>query len=1205
MSTLFFRQRTVIVTFLQKLESFLSSKLEANDKDIVTLKTNIARMKTTVAQIIQTLPNDEVDTSMFDESKLKEPKMAEKMVVYNHLMYGYMYLIQHTLETVLMSDASVDIDSLKEFYQSLDTYRRSILSKEDCDGVDSQTLGLLLKYINYFSNNVNSGLQKYIDKTQQQNQALTPEEIKELNKILEELTDKPSDKQIEDYKTFYAKLDNIRSIITNLKSSEDRFEKVNWNEVDEFKKENQKNIIDIIGKITESSTLLEMGESVNFVKSIIDEMGREGNMKKASTDLTISEVSKVNKDLTDKVDELYFSLVDLYETVSGAVRVYIRTKDYVKGDAEITADIDGKGMDKYGILKNTETKMITLKDGADELRFGPFYNVIPSGTTNKGLIDKDYINMKNFIAKFDKSSMTKQTSLVFFTYGYSGAGKSYTLFNKHEDASGNLGENSGLLYTIKNIFKTHNYNLEFEDYRKIYGYLEGDEFKSSIYSDPSMLDAYKTNIETFIDEEVEVSILQTYNKSNPETFVEGLKTDAFIKSTPNNPQSSRGFLVLWFNVIREKEGSLETVGKLGFVDMAGNEDPYDLLVKLSPTLKWPSVGENSFMELEELRDDKNQLMKDKNNKIINKPLDYGEIDLVCGLLQKQIFKYVSYSVEFMALIYRLIKANASQDVLNKNMIRLMTQMYVSWEEAGAEYKLNLYTKENSILLEALNSMNQKNMKHVLGGFLQFYDNNLATPNNKLKTLKDSFPSGDVKIVVPHELLQMQKRDQKKNIQRNYSKYKDLNLQKIKDSIWGKVEPKDCFFNISSIKQSGGTTYVSSTIKEFESDHTQNLIKFAIKNEMQNIEKTFYEEQTDDKNNKYDPDLLSFNPTKIVQFTLNSPSGGYVSFEIKSLLVNVVQNANTDFWFDKNGKMKVSPEGNTEIINSDPDTAVIKDTVGFKNAIDNCEKLLYKLINEPKYDDKKSVDDNKIRMTQTINILKYTSLFKYCLGLATTNKNVVKDLQYKLPISYSVSWGRTFNMSVTEDHINLAVDNIVNGSTREYLPDDPAGYSDFKKVLLNVKSLCADTLKTYFSTTTRNITINNEVYPFPQDYLLRIIQEGFFINQANAELVQFLKQKKKGKEFAGMPDCTLDKTKFYFENYSKFNDLTVQGKDPNEVQVCKTYTGLVNLLKETFENAKVGASAKYIMLCNVRREEDIKFRTGAIDTLKLVQSLKST
>jgi hypothetical protein len=34
-------------------------------------------------------------------------------------------------------------------------------------------------------------------------------------------------------------------------------------------------------------------------------------------------------------------------------------------------------------------------------------------------------------------------------------------------------------------------------------------------------------------------------------------------------------------------------------------------------------------------------------------------------------------------------------------------------------------------------------------------------------------------------------------------------------------------------------------------------------------------------------------------------------------------------------------------------------------------------------------------------------------------------------------------------------------------------------------------------------------------------------------------------------------------------------------------------------------SKYIMLCNVRLERDIKFRMGAINTLELVKDLMST
>jgi hypothetical protein len=43
----------------------------------------------------------------------------------------------------------------------------------------------------------------------------------------------------------------------------------------------------------------------------------------------------------------------------------------------------------------------------------------------------------------------------------------------------------------------------------------------------------------------------------------------------------------------------------------------------------------------------------------------------------------------------------------------------------------------------------------------------------------------------------------------------------------------------------------------------------------------------------------------------------------------------------------------------------------------------------------------------------------------------------------------------------------------------------------------------------------------------------------------------------------------------------------------------------FEDSGKNEYAKYIMLCNIRREKDIKYRYGAIDMLTLVDKLKST
>ena len=1487
MSPLFINQNEEIRKFLKGLDEFLEGK--ALEEGL--LQNNIINMQKAVVEISDAIPKEDIDLGDFDITK-----NDEKLAVYQHLVYGYLYLVQHTLELILVREVTEEgssivppkeMNALSHFYNTLNVYRKNVVQgTNEGNGIcDMSTMLLLLKYIGFFKHQIDKEMADFLDRFTPE-KGFSLEDVASLNDLLIKLTDKPSMTDLNDYNTFYEKLNNIADIANNLAKAKSRITDINLEE-NEFIK-NRQRLSDILKNITATGsdiTFKDNGSDSDVLLSVINALSSSTTNK--TEKLQKKRDNPTKQDILDKkalaadVDNFYYALVDLYETISGAVRVYIRTKDRVDG-VNVKPNINPNSFkdESYGIKKDLQTNKIELQIGGKFVEFGPFYNIVPTGTTNKGLIENGYINMGNFMSMFDKAKETqKMLNLVFFTYGFSGSGKclsvdtpvvmydgtvkkiqniregelvmgddstprtvlsttsgqdemyeilnekgdsytvngehilclrytpnnrinvrkgsssvqvrwynskkhklefksfkcdengdktkamqeakdflkkvrqekystisvkeylklpqgmqnnlktfytgvdfkenkvplepyflgvwlgggtavrndittieepvvkymedfapkhncvlkklpdkptfkfisndpqtneitrtlrslnlldnkhipyiykcnsrknrlellaglidtdgyysengyeivqkrddlakdiiylvkslgfscvstkrekscmykgdkhcgicnvmnitgkgldeiptrciqqqgkvgrqikdalvsgitvipkgvdeyygftldgnhqfvlgnfivthnSYTLFNKDE----NNPDNQGIMYLMKGIFSEKGYTFEFEDYCKIYGYLEGGQFQPQMkrnLSNPNKISEYRKDIASFINSEIDVSTLPKTSNYDKTTFVNSLKRNDFIKPTPNNPQSSRGFLIMWFVV----SYAGKPVGKVGFVDMAGNEDPYDLLIKLSPTLNWPSQENEDRCFMMDLP---------KNG------LDYGTVDLVCGLLQTQIFKLICSSVNFLSKLFR-IKGPASATALDKSLKTMMIDLKKIYDAAGKQFVLKCDKYKS--LTEELNVANQNSVAQVITTIINFAVlDNLNWISKEAGILKDK---------------QMQNAIQSLYIGTDN----------------GERQWNNSFFYIQGINSRTNDKEVvdmSVVIKDFSSTSTRKLIQYAIRKRL---------EENEDKFDKA-TGLLTIHPNTRQAM---ARSGGPLKSTIKSDLINLVN-------------------------------ALNRKGVSDADLLRMCESLLYTLINEEKD------SSNKEKTSQIKTILEYASLAKYSLTL----KDGTNDTDYSPILKIPVFIGFK-TLEVTEEMIKTHLEKkLLLGVPGLSIPKSSV-FKSFDESTVRILNQCKDYLKTYFTATTRDITIENTEYPFPQDYLLRIIQEGFFINQANAELVEFLRQKKEGDIVTNEESCDIQKSDFYFDNYNKFNDITkVLSKKYGKT--CKTYTGLVEVLKEKFEE---GATAKYIMLCNVRREEDIKFRNGAFDTLKLVEHLKST
>lgn len=343
----------------------------------------------------------------------------------------------------------------------------------------------------------------------------------------------------------------------------------------------------------------------------------------------------------------YIQFVKFYENVSGAVRVFIRLKDNdtlarcphevdrlqnLKCDAVVYSN--EKKTEKWAFAApNSLEDIVILNESELKLRdeaknelvtFGPFFKVIPPYTR----ISSKYKRVDNNVIadKFvDVGNMAQLLTgdvqnLVLFTYGYSGSGKTYTLFGNIKDMSSHDGIVYSIIDSIQKVVISNDPEnpdditipqVTLKQIHQVYGYITSEltllEPEKLNKSDPKNLQLPQGTYHGLLKETLESYMSRSdANKENLE--------DDFIKKTPNNPDSSRGFLIVEFEIATKVKGQ-DQVNKLCVVDMAGNEHPYDILMKTIPTFNLPLIkNAESLLTSPNMRD-KDVIISKLSNKL--------------------------------------------------------------------------------------------------------------------------------------------------------------------------------------------------------------------------------------------------------------------------------------------------------------------------------------------------------------------------------------------------------------------------------------------------------------------------------------------------------------------------------------------------------------------------------------------------------------
>ena len=327
-------------------------------------------------------------------------------------------------------------------------------------------------------------------------------------------------------------------------------------------------------------------------------------------------------------------IINKYEDISGAVRVYVRINDYGVNSDEIKKyECSPESLclgRSYTIQKinNEESTFIVARNPCEQ---DPFYNVneriksIKIGQENKKtgqeqktvytainekLLDKynmlgihrygsffgTYENVSNkdifegIETKTNNPALrdallqsTQGYSIILFGYGYSGSGKSYTLLN---------GENS-MLNSFMSEAKKIGVNISISKISELYGHfsikkktMSAKEYEiteselSALNQDINFENLNSKNKEIRENQiNILLSTIEELRSTPRDDPTDGnKKLPATVKGTPNNPASSRSHLFITLRV-RTKDG---TEGYLTLVDMAGIENPIEIAVNIFP-----------------------------------------------------------------------------------------------------------------------------------------------------------------------------------------------------------------------------------------------------------------------------------------------------------------------------------------------------------------------------------------------------------------------------------------------------------------------------------------------------------------------------------------------------------------------------------------------------------------------------------------------
>jgi len=374
-------------------------------------------------------------------------------------------------------------------------------------------------------------------------------------------------------------------ILPNINHSVDEYQNIVMKEMKKYL-ENIYNIIDIseiiIEYIEKLKQILEKCKENIFLeieklKSNCDELilTIEKTISTISSSTIKTEKENKLKVITDKHNygddlftnyekslENYKKLKKIYDELElfnieefGKVKVYVKLRP-----SKAEGKLDGEYKKYNNIIDIDDVdKKIKIKCKEKENDYGPFKDIC-SGS------NEDLFNMIQDDFTWEQ---IKDKTTILFSYGISGSGKSYTMFN--------TGVDEGLIFRIVDS-KFGYSNIKSKDI--------GSKFEVSVeeifehkFIDDNFIKFSGTNVEFEPTNLKGQKSLIIVNKSqNIDKIIENVTTsrteNGTIKHTPNNPVSSRSHLFIVLKIT--KNGKDGDKGYIVICDSAGRESPLEI-----------------------------------------------------------------------------------------------------------------------------------------------------------------------------------------------------------------------------------------------------------------------------------------------------------------------------------------------------------------------------------------------------------------------------------------------------------------------------------------------------------------------------------------------------------------------------------------------------------------------------------------------------
>jgi hypothetical protein len=374
-----------------------------------------------------------------------------------------------------------------------------------------------------------------------------------------------------------------------------------------------------------------------------------------------------NEDLI-KLDIILGELLDIYEDLYGKVRCYIKVRKFIKSFDKTT---------NLPKIKVTNNKEITLECSNKEKISGNFFGVFDKEYTNADLysgvtntktngLNIDITDIKSWSLSKTFDQLKRNYSISLLNMGFSGSGKSYTLFGDQNEpglinyALSNLGIKSHIEYVFELYYDEININAKEISGKVIIVYDRPKDL--NIQLKRYGIDNYEYENLLKLDD---LDIQDAIKLINMNQLKNGR-----IKKTFNNPNSSRSHLFIVLKV---------GTSYLNIVDLAGIENAFQIYTLFNNKMSMPYF----LLQFDSKGIFKGQMKNEK----ISKYITGNDIKNTDTILEKND-------------VGKLIGTSIIEDTLQKNVQILLESFYIVETLNHIQYYFN---KEEIFEFQAINA----------------------------------------------------------------------------------------------------------------------------------------------------------------------------------------------------------------------------------------------------------------------------------------------------------------------------------------------------------------------------------------------------------------------------------------------------------------------------------------------------------------------